>query len=94
MARSFGAAVLVPGGAGSRRRARVRREADGGAGRLAKQSRPAPQAGTTGPRNPLDHACFLSKNCSSSVDPFNAPVDASRSIVVVTASKYPVPTSR
>ncbi len=33
------------------------------------------------------HACFLSKNCSSSVEPFSAPVDASRSIVVVTASK-------
>jgi hypothetical protein len=32
-------------------------------------------------------ACLRSKNCSSSVEPFNAPVDASRSIVVVTASK-------
>jgi 4-hydroxybutyrate dehydrogenase len=32
-------------------------------------------------------ACFLSKNCSSSVEPFSAAVDASRSIVVVTASK-------
>ena len=33
-------------------------------------------------------AAFLSsKNCSSSVDPFNAPVEASASIVVVTASK-------
>lgn len=28
-----------------------------------------------------------SKNCSSSVEPFSAAVDASRSIVVVTASK-------
>jgi hypothetical protein len=28
-----------------------------------------------------------SKNCSSSVEPFSAAVDASRSMVVVTASK-------
>jgi len=28
----------------------------------------------------------LSKNCSSSVEPFSAAVEASRSIVVVTAS--------
>jgi hypothetical protein len=31
--------------------------------------------------------CFCSKNCSSSVEPLSAAVDASRSIVVVTASK-------
>ena len=30
---------------------------------------------------------FFSKNCSSSVEPFRAAVEASRSIVVVTASK-------
>ena len=35
----------------------------------------------------LRQACLRSKNCSSSVEPFSAPVDASRSIVVVTASK-------
>ncbi len=33
-------------------------------------------------------------NCSSSVEPFKACVDASASMVVVTRSKYPVPTSR
>ncbi len=32
-------------------------------------------------------AALPSKNCSSSVEPFSAAVDASRSIVVVTASK-------
>jgi hypothetical protein len=31
--------------------------------------------------------CFWSKNCSSSVEPFSAAVEASRSMVVVTASK-------
>ena len=31
--------------------------------------------------------CLASKNCSSSVEPFNAPVEACASIVVVTASK-------
>ena len=31
--------------------------------------------------------CFSSKNCSSSVEPFSAAVEASRSMVVVTASK-------
>src|SRR5690349_5237064 len=39
-------------------------------------------------------AALRSKNCSSSVDPFRAAVEALASIVVVTASKYPVPTSR
>jgi hypothetical protein len=33
-------------------------------------------------------------NCSSSVEPLRACVDASASMVVVTRSKYPVPTSR
>ena len=32
-------------------------------------------------------AFFSSKNCSSSVEPFRAPVEASASMVVVTASK-------
>lgn len=43
-------------------------------------------------RRPVDQAAFFaaalsSKNCSSSVEPFRAAVDASRSTVVVTASK-------
>ena len=46
----------------------------------------APARGS-GRRNVTPYACFLSKNCSSSVEPFSAPVEASRSIVVVTASK-------
>ena len=33
------------------------------------------------------YACFASKNCSSSVEPFSAAVDDSASMVVVTASK-------
>ena len=38
-------------------------------------------------RSILLQACLRSKNCSSSVEPFSAAVDDSRSIVVVTASK-------
>lgn len=34
-----------------------------------------------------DQPCFASKNCSSSVEPFSAAVDACASMVVVTASK-------
>ena len=36
---------------------------------------------------PVSQPCFLSKNCSSSVEPFSAAVEDSASIVVVTASK-------
>ena len=39
------------------------------------------------PINLDDQPCFLSKNCSSSVDPFSAAVEALASMVVVTASK-------
>ena len=35
----------------------------------------------------FDQPCFWSKNCSSSVEPFKAPVEAKASMVVVTASK-------
>lgn len=40
-----------------------------------------------GPAPDLRQPCLLSKNCSSSVEPLSAAVEASRSIVVVTASK-------
>jgi hypothetical protein len=65
--------------------------------RLAKK-KPATAAYAYGGFSPLEagarlgrreahQPCFLSKNCSSSVEPFKAAVEASRSMVVVTASK-------
>ena len=53
----------------------------------SSSGRPAPAPTGAGRRGVTPYACFLSKNCSSSVEPFSAPVEASRSIVVVTASK-------
>ena len=42
---------------------------------------------TATPSGLSDQPCFWSKNCSSSVEPFSAAVEALASIVVVTASK-------
>ena len=56
-------------------------------GRSHRRSQPSPAPRERQSARRHAHACFLSKNCSSSVEPFRAPVEASRSIVVVTASK-------
>jgi hypothetical protein len=57
---------------------RARAARHGVAPPLVREAREAAEA---------DQPCFASKNCSSSVEPFSAAVDACASIVVVTASK-------